>query len=113
MPTDQIFDIDNGYASKVCNRLRVFREESGLPASAVAEHLHIPTALYVIYEEYELVPHRLIPPLCELLNLSPWFYLTGKSDAHSPPFRSEKRLADQPVTDLSHSRPRKEPPPKM
>ena len=88
MPKDQINYMDNGYAKKVCDRLRAARKQSGLTASAVAEHLQMPTALYILYEEYELVPHGLISPLCELLNLSPWFYLTGKSDAHSPPFRS-------------------------
>ena len=81
-----MLDHDNSHTKKVCDRLRAFREESGIAASAIAEHLNMPTALYVLYEENELVPHRLIPPLCELLNISPWFYLTGKSDAHSPPF---------------------------
>ena len=89
MQNTQIIDVGNSYALKVCNRLRVLRDESGLTAPAVAEHLNMPTALYVLYEENELVPHRLIPPLCELLNISPWFYLTGKSDDHSPPFGSE------------------------
>ena len=82
-------DKDNSHAIRVCERLRAFRTQSGLTASAVAEHLNMPTALYVLYEESELVPHRLIPRLCEFLNFSPWFYLTGKTDAESPPFRSE------------------------
>ena len=90
MQKDQTFYKDRGFAISVCKRLRAFREEAGLAASAVAEHLQIPTALYVLYEEYELVPHQLIPPLCEFLNLSPWHYLTGLSDALSPPFRSDK-----------------------
>ncbi len=87
MMNNPIIDVGNNYSIKVCRRLRSFREESGMAASTVAEHLNMPTALYVLYEENELVPHRLIPPLCELLNISPWFYLTGKSDEYSPPFR--------------------------
>jgi transcriptional regulator with XRE-family HTH domain len=87
MQRNPILDVGNHYATKVCNRLRVLREKSGLTAPDVAERLNMPTALYVLYEENELVPHRLIPPLCELLNMSPWFYLTGKSDEYSPPFR--------------------------
>ncbi len=83
------FHTDNNYVAKTCARLRAFREEAGLAASAVAEHLKIPTALYLLYEEVELVPHQLIPPLCELLNLSPWHDLTGMSDALSPPIRSD------------------------
>ncbi len=90
MQKNQTFHTDNNYVAKTCARLRAFREEVGLPASAVAEHLKIPTALYVLYEEYELVPHQLIPPLCELLFFSPWHYLTGLSDELSPPFRSDK-----------------------
>ncbi len=90
MQKDQTFDIDKGYATNVCNRLRAFREEAGLAASGVAEHLQIPAALYVLYEEHELVPHQLIAPLREFLNLSPWHYLTGLSDELSPPFRSDK-----------------------
>jgi len=89
MPKGQTFDIDEGYATNVCNRLREFREEAGLAASDVAECLNIPTALYVLYEEYELVPHQLIPPLCKFLNLSSWHYLTGLSDDLSPPIRSD------------------------
>lgn len=88
MPRDQRLVTDQGYTTNVCKRLRAFREDAGIEASAVAEHLRIPTALYVLYEEYELVPHQLIPPLCEFLNLSPWYYLTGLSDKYSPPFRS-------------------------
>lgn len=51
----------------------------------------MPTALYVSYEEYELVPHKLIPPLCKLLNLSPWFYLTGMAAVDSPPLAVNKK----------------------
>jgi hypothetical protein len=98
MKNNPIVYVGNNYATKVCRRLRIFREESGLTAPAVAEHLNMPTALYVLYEENELVPHQLIPPLCELLNISPWLYLTGKSDAHSPPFASDNRgFSDCPL----------------
>ena len=90
MQKNQTFHSNMNYAEKTCKRLRAFREEVGLTASTVAEHLKIPTALYLLYEEHELVPHQLIPPLCEFLNLSPWHYLTGLSDALSPPFRSDK-----------------------
>ena len=83
---------DKGYPAIVGKRLRALREEAGFPASDVAGHLNIPTALYVLYEENELVPHQLIPPLCELLNISPWHYLTGLSDLLSPPFRSDKGI---------------------
>jgi len=89
MPKGQTFDIDEGYATNVCKRLKAFREDTGLTTSAVADHLKIPTDLYVLYEEYELVPHQSIAPLCELLNLSPWQYLTGLSDDLSPPIRSD------------------------
>jgi len=90
MPKDQAFDTNEDYATEVCYRLRAFRQEAGLAASAVAEHLQIPIALYVIYEERELVPHQQIRPLCELLNISPWRYLTGLPDAFSPPNRSDR-----------------------
>ncbi len=90
MQKTQTFHADNNYAVKTCKRLRAFREEAGLAGSAVAEHLKIPTDLYLLYEEHWLVPHQLISPLCELLNLSPWHYLTGLSDELSPPFRSDK-----------------------
>jgi len=76
------------YTVKVCARLRAFRIEAGLTMSDVAERLKIPSPLYALYEEYELVPHQIIPPLCELLNMSPWYYLTGMSDELSPPFRA-------------------------
>ncbi len=90
MNKNQTVDTREGYVTKVCNRLRSFREETGLTASDVANHLQIPTALYLIYEEYELVPHLLIPPLCEFLSLSPWYYLTGMPDELSPPIRADK-----------------------
>ena len=79
---------DKSYAIITCNRLRLYREESGFSASDVAEHLNMPTVLYVVYEENELVPHRLISPLCKFLNISPWFYLTGRSNGQSPPVPS-------------------------
>lgn len=50
----------------------------------------MPAELYLLYEETELVPHRFIAPLCEVLNLSPWFYLTGKSDVESPPLDPDR-----------------------
>lgn len=87
MPKDNWSDSNGGYTKSVCDRLKAFRKQSGFTAPDVAEHLKLPTALYVLYEEYELVPHLLIPPLCEFLDFSPWFYLTGKPDAQSPPFR--------------------------
>lgn len=89
MQKKKFFDTDRNYAVKTCNRLRKFRESTNFAASDVAEHLNMPTALYALYEEIELVPHQLIPPLCEFLNFSPWFYLTGKSGEQSPPFRSD------------------------
>ena len=88
MQKNQTFQMDKSYTDKTCERLRAFRKDAGFTTSAVAEHLKIPTALYVLYEEHDLVPHQLIPPLCELLNLSPWHYLTGMSDEFAPPIRS-------------------------
>ena len=90
MPNNQTFRTHYRYALAVCARLRAFRTDAGLTSSDVAEHLEIPTALYVLYEQYELVPHQVIPPLCELLNMSPWYYLTGVSDDLSPPIRSNR-----------------------
>ena len=90
MPNNQTFRTHYKYAQAVCARLRAFRADAGFTASDVAEHLEIPTALYVLYEKYELVPHQVIPPLCGLLNMSPWYYLTGKSDELSPPIRSNR-----------------------
>ena len=90
MPKYQTIRTDKSYLVKTCKRLRAFREKAGFTAADVAEHLNMPTAWYVLYEENELVPHRLIQPLCEFLNLSPWFYLTGKSDELSPPIRADK-----------------------
>ena len=86
MQKSHTFYADKGYTEKVCKRLRTFREEAGFTESDVAEHLKIPTGLYVLYEENELVRHQLIPLLCELLKFSPWHYLTGMSDELSPPF---------------------------
>ena len=90
MPNNQIFRTHYSYALAVCARLKAFRTDSDLKASDVAEHLNIPTALYVLYEKYELVPHQVIAPLCGLLNMSPWYYLTGTSDDLSPPILSNK-----------------------
>ena len=87
MPSSPPFHTDYEYAQSVCARLRAFRKGAGFTVSEVAEHLNIPTSLYVVYEEYQLVPHQAIAPLCELLNVSPRHYLTGKSDALSPPFQ--------------------------
>lgn len=80
MAKHKLFRTDYEYATAACARLRAFRSQSGFTVSDVAEHLKIPTSLYVIYEEYELVPQQLIVPLCQLLNMSPWHYLAGFSD---------------------------------
>ena len=82
-------NVDNSYAAIVGKRLRASRERAGFTASDVAEHLSISTALYTLYEKYELVPHQLITPLCEWLNISPSYYLTGLSDESFPPSRSD------------------------
>ena len=87
MPTNEKSHAAYEYAQTVCARLRVIRTDAGLTASEVAEHLNIPTSLYAVYEEHQLVPHQTIAPLCELLNVSTWRYLTGKSDELSPPFQ--------------------------
>jgi transcriptional regulator with XRE-family HTH domain len=94
MPMNETFHTNYEYAQTVCARLRAFRKDAGLTASEVAEHLNIPTSLYVLYEEYQLVPHQALPPLCELLNMSPWHYLTGMSDALSPPFQQSQRTLE-------------------
>ena len=94
MQKDQTLYTDKGYAAIVGKRVKAFREEAGLTASVVAEHLNVPTSLYLLYEEIELVPHQLIRPLCELLNFSPWHYLTGLSDELSPPLRPDKGRPD-------------------
>ena len=67
-------------------RLRAFRDDAGLTVADVASYLEIPTHLYVAYEEYELIPHPLIGPVCEILNVSAWHLLTGLSDELSPPY---------------------------
>jgi hypothetical protein len=90
MPSSPTFHTDYEYAKSVCARLRVFRKGAGFTTPVVAKHLNIPTSSYELYEEYELVPHQLIPSLCELLNISTWHFLTGKSDELSPPFRQAK-----------------------
>jgi len=48
-----------------------------------------------LYEEYELVPHQLIPPLCELLNFSPWRYLTGEQECPEAVYRDLRDLANE------------------
>lgn len=86
---------DNAYARGVCAQLRAIRTESGLAASDVAEHLEIPTSLYVLYEEYELIPHQMIVPLCEFLNISPWQYLNRVPDELTPADRcNRQRLSE-------------------
>ena len=94
MQKDQTLYTDNGYAATVGRRLKAFREEADLTASVVAEHLNIPTSLYLLCEEIELVPHQLIRPLCELLNFSPWHYLTGRPDELSSTLRPDKGRPD-------------------
>lgn len=89
MPRNQKIRTDKDFAVKTCERLKTFRRNAGFSKSAVAEHLKIPMPLYELYEKYELVPHQLIPSLCELLDFSPWYYLTGMADELSPPFRSD------------------------
>jgi transcriptional regulator with XRE-family HTH domain len=90
MPSSPTFHADYEYAQSVCARLKAFRKGAGFTAQVVAKHLNIPTSLYELYEQYELVPHQIIPPLCELLNISTWHFLTGKSDELSPPFRQRQ-----------------------
>ena len=90
MHTHHFSYADRDYAEKTCDRLRNFRLASGKSARDVAERLNMPTELYLLYEETELVPHRFIAPLCEALNFAPWFYLTGKSDVESPPLDPER-----------------------
>ena len=87
MTNKQTIRKDENYARSVCARLKVLRTGSGFTEPDVAERLDIPTALYMLYEEYVLVPHQLIAPLCVLLNVSPWHYLTGISEEESPPIQ--------------------------
>ena len=73
---------DGGYSSQ-----REFAEELGMSANS-----------YATYESRTMLPHKLIPQVCELLNCGPWMLLTGQSDQFAPPSENGDKVyhIDQP-----------------
>ena len=86
------------YTKDFCGRLKKLRQRSGYSSqSSFAKELGIAGNTYASYESRTLLPHKLIPAVCELLNCSPWLLLTGQPGQFSPP-------ADNPDLPL-HSTP--------
>lgn len=84
-------DRQEDYRRNVCDRLRQLRIDAGYQSQAeFAEEIGISANTYSKYENRSLIPHRLIPLVCEMLNCSSWYYLTGQPSQHSPPFTGER-----------------------
>lgn len=67
-------------------RLKKLRQRAGYSTQAAfAKELGISANNYAQYETRTLLPHSLIPEVCELLNVSPWMLLTGQPGQMSPP----------------------------
>ena len=74
------------YRIMFTERLKIMRKQAGFRNQlSVARELGISVTTYASYESRTLVPHHLIPSLCELLNCSPWLLFTGQPGEFSPP----------------------------
>jgi len=73
------------YKNEFCLRLRVIRESCGYTQEEFAKLLGISRDTYSKYEYRSLLPHHLIPVVCELSGHDPWFLLTGKSATLTAP----------------------------
>ena len=74
------------YTKDFCGRLKKLRQRAGYSnQSLFAEELGIAANTYASYESRTLLPHKLIPIVCELVNCSPWMLLTGQPGQFSPP----------------------------
>ena len=77
---------DRDYKQQFFKRLKKMRRQAGYQTQAAfADELSIPANNYATYETRTLLPHYLIPTVCELLNCSPWLLLTGQPGQFSPP----------------------------
>ena len=88
------------YKQKFFKRLQMLRKKAGYKTQyEVADELGISRNTYVSYETRTLLPHSLIPLVCELLNCGPWMLLTGQSDQFAPPLENGDRPyhIDQPI----------------
>ena len=88
------------YRRKFCRRLKRLRENAGYSTqNGLAWELGISPGTYASYESRFLMPHHMIPLVCELLNCGPWMLLTGQSDQFAPPMENGDRPyhIDQPV----------------
>ena len=81
------------YRIEFFDRLKTMRKEAGYRTQfSIARELEVSTATYARYETRTLVPHHLIPLVCELLNCSPWLLLTGQPGEFSPPLVDGSKL---------------------
>lgn len=67
------------YREAFCERLQRVRISAGYTQASLARELKIDKDTYAKYESRSLLPHHLIPAVCELTHTDAWFLLTGKA----------------------------------
>jgi DNA-binding XRE family transcriptional regulator len=72
------------YQRQFMERLKMIRVTSGYEPKEFAEALGIKTNTYLTYERRSLLPHHLIPKVCEITGHHPWHVLTGQPAWKSP-----------------------------
>lgn len=72
------------YKKAFCTRLKSIREATGLNQDDFAKQLGIKRDTYAKYESRSLLPHHLIPRVCEITGHDCWFVLTGQPGSKAP-----------------------------
>lgn len=63
-----------------CKRLQSARIVAGFTQQEVAQKLGLDRDTYAKYESRSLLPHYLIPQVCELFGIEPTFLYTGMGE---------------------------------
>ena len=59
-------------------RLKRTRLDAGLSQREMAKRLGIEPSAYAKYENRSALPAHLVPDVCRVLNMDPWYLLTGR-----------------------------------
>ena len=77
------------YRKAFCQRLKAAREAAGYTQITFAKELGLERDTYAKYESRSLLPHHLIPRVCQLTGHDAWYMLTGQSPTQAPVSQSQ------------------------
>jgi transcriptional regulator with XRE-family HTH domain len=76
---------ESEFNAALCERVKRWRDETGMTAADMAALLHIPADRYRKYETRSPLPAYLMPPFCQIIGVDLEHLLIGKARTRTKP----------------------------